>query len=388
MTPNLDLPLPPDTITGMTWGPFRYRKYPVFSWRWWRARTVAAFIVIALYGLVAAAAQAASRATGTQAALTCSYFVLGALLMVSTGPALATWIRHRRWSPTMEAGMIVIAVIVGFGSAAAFDFWASNGIEQSLQPTKVPPSEVRVGDREKAVIMMFDVFAGYLYFAIGGGVASLAYFSERRRLKARAMTLAQLESDMRLTVLQAQIEPHFLFNTLAAMRPLIRQDAARAESALETLAEHFRAVMPQMRETSSTVGRQVQLCESYLQLMKIRMGDRLQVSLHVPGELKTLPFPPMMMLSLVENAIKHGIEPKPGTGNLNVNVRRTNNLLHLQVADDGVGLKDGLSGGIGLANIREQLALRYDSSASLSIAARVEGGTVAEIVIPCPSSLA
>lgn len=388
MTPNLDQPLPPDTITGMTWGLFRYRKYPVFSWRWWRARTVTAFIVIALYGLVAASAQAASGSTKTQAAVTFGYFVLGALLMVSTGPALATWIRHRRWSSGIEAAMIVIAVIVGFGCAAAFDFWASTGIEQSLQPTKVPPSEVRMGDRERAVIMMFDVFAGYLYFAIGGGVASLAYFSERRRLKARSMNLARLESDMRLTVLQAQIEPHFLFNTLAAIRPLIRQDAALAESALDTLAEHFRAVMPQMRETSSTVGRQVQLCESYLQLMKIRMGDRLQVSLHVPEDLKAVPFPPMMMLSLVENAIKHGIEPKPGPGNLIINLRRTNNFLHLQVADDGIGLKDGLSGGIGLANIREQLALRYGPSASLAIAARTEGGTVAEIIIPAPSALA
>jgi two-component sensor histidine kinase len=322
------------------------------------------------------------------AAITCGYFVIGGMLMVSTGPALATWIRHRRWSSTMEGWMIVIAVIVGFSSAAAFDFWASKGIERSLQPTKVPPSEVRVGDREKAVIMMFDVFAGYLYFAIGGGLASLAYFSERRRLKARATTLAQLESDMRLTILQAQIEPHFLFNTLAAIRPLIRQDAARAESALDTLAEHFRAVMPQMRETSSTVVRQVQLCESYLQLMKIRMGDRLRVTMHIPEDLNAIPIPPMMMLSLVENAIKHGIEPKPGPGHLEVSAHRTDNLLHLQVKDDGVGLKDGLSSGIGLANIREQLALRYGSSASLGIAAPAEGGTVAEIVIPCPACLA
>ena len=96
----------------------------------------------------------------------------------------------------------------------------------------------------------------------------------------------------------------------------------------------------------------------------------------------------MMMLSLVENAIKHGIEPKPGPGNLIINLRRTNNFLYLQVADDGIGLKDGLSGGIGLANIREQLALRYGPSASLAIAARTEGGTVAEIIIPAPSALA
>jgi len=251
---------------------------------------------------------------------------------------------------------------------------------------EVPEHEQKISDLDQAKIAIFGLLGGFLYFAVGGGLASLAYFSERRRLRARAAHLAQLDSDMRLAVLQAQVEPHFLFNTLASIRPLIRQDAAQAEAALDALADHLRATIPQMCEQSrtvvSTLGQQLDICTSYLKVMQVRMGARLQQEISVPDELRALAFPPLMLLSLVENAIKHGVEPKPGPGRICLQAEVLATQLLVRVIDDGVGLKDGLSSGIGLANVREQLDVRYGSEAWLKVAASREGGTVAEIMVP------
>jgi sensor histidine kinase YesM len=188
---------------------------------------------------------------------------------------------------------------------------------------------------------------------------------------------------MQLTVLQAQIEPHFLFNTLAAIRPLIRQDAAQAEVVLDALADHLRSTLPQIREGShSTLGQQLDICASYLAVMQARMGARLHHKMQVPEELRAAVFPPLILLSLVENAIKHGIEPKPGPGSLLIRVERDHHHLRVAVIDDGAGLRDGLQSGVGLANIREQLQLRYQDHARLTVATRPEGGTIAEIILP------
>lgn len=381
--------LPPDVIPGMSWGPFRYRKYPVFSQPWLLWRTLFAAVIITLYGAFAGLAQLAAKATRADALASAVYFIVGGFLMATAGPAMATWVRHRRWSHKAESWGIIAAVLFGFISAAVFDYWASKGIEGSLHPKDVPEAEVKMGDLDKAKITLFGLFGGFVYFAVGGGLASFAYFSERRRMRARDAALAHLESDMRLTVLQAQIEPHFLFNTLASIRPLIRQDAAQAERALDALSQHLRATIPQMRPQSGTVtatlGQQLEICASYLTLMQVRMGSRLQHEIAVRPELRALEFPPLMLLSLVENAIKHGLEPKPGPGRVVIGASAIGTELRVSVADDGCGLKDGLSSGLGLANIREQLEVRYGRRAKLCVATQPEGGTMAEITVPLPS---
>lgn len=382
----LDQPLPPDVIVGMTWGPFRYRKYPVFSWPWLKGRTIFASVVIVLYGLMAAFVHVAAKATWANALTMTGYFSVGAILMVTMGPALATWVRRRGMSAKVEAWCVVVTVVLGFVIAAASDAWASSGIKQSLAPEEVPAEQRKIGELDEATLRLAHLGGLFLYFAVSGGLASLAYFSERRRLRARDAHVAQLESDMRLAVLQAQIEPHFLFNTLASIRPLIRQDASQAEAALDALADHLRATIPQMREqtgsVSSTLGQQLDICVSYLALMQVRMGARLQCEIAVPPELRALEFPPLMLLSLVENAIKHGIEPKPGPGQIIIRASTAGSELRVTVADDGAGLSDGLKAGIGLSNIREQLRLRFADKARLGVAAHPEGGTVAEIIVP------
>ena len=382
---SLDQVLPPEVIAGMTWGPFRYRRYPVFSLPWLMGRLYVSCMVVGIYGALSALAQKGAGESWRDAWQSTGYFFIGFMLMLTVGPALASLVRYRGFSTKPEGWAVVAAVALGFIAGMGADAWSSNQIKKSLHYDKeVPAAERKISTLDEATLKLANLGAGFLYFACGGGLAALAYFSERRRLSARASHLGQLEANMRLAILQAQVEPHFLFNTLAAIRPLIRQDANRAEAAIDAFSNHLRATIPQMREQSvvSTLGQQIDICESYLTLMQVRMGSRLWVEIQVPAEMRALEFPPLILLSLVENAIKHGIEPKPGAGQIEVQAAVTGSTLQVSVADDGAGLKDGLNSGLGLSNIREQLKVRFAERAALSIAARPEGGTLAEVAIP------
>jgi signal transduction histidine kinase len=388
MSPQLLLndPLPADAIAGMIWGPFRYRRYRVFSRPWLKWRFLISALAVSLYGCLVLFGQLVHGANPADAAITAAYFIIGFQLMFTMGPALATWVRYRRLDSRREGWAVVAAIVLGVVAAIGADAWASRGIVNALQPREVPTSERKIGDLDKALLTLATLGFGFVYFAGGGGLAAPAYFSERRRLAARSAHMARLETDMRLAVLQAQIEPHFLFNTLASIRPLIRQDAGRAEAAIDAFAAHLRHTIPQMRAHSgtaaSTLGQQVDICASYLSLMHVRMDARLRSEIVVPNQWRALEFPPLMLLSLVENAIKHGLEPKPGPGWVRIQAAATTAALQVCVIDDGVGLNDGLSAGLGLSNIREQLAVKFAGRASLSVIARPEGGTMAAITIP------
>ena len=193
----------------------------------------------------------------------------------------------------------------------------------------------------------------------------------------------------RLQVLQAQVEPHFLFNTLAAVDYLIETDPARASQMQKALITYLRGALPQMRQESSTLGREMRLVRSYLELIKMRIEERLDLQYEVPAELETAEFPPMMLQSLVENAIKHGIEPKPEGGRVTVAARAQKGQLVVEVRDTGVGIVDldkleaPTSGtGIGLQNIRERLAMLYGGRAHLSLMSDSNTGTTVRIAVP------
>ena len=193
----------------------------------------------------------------------------------------------------------------------------------------------------------------------------------------------------RLQVLQAQVEPHFLFNTLAAVDYLIETDPARASQMQKALITYLRGALPQMRQESSTLGREMRLVRSYLELIKMRIEDRLELQYEIPPELETAEFPPMMLQSLVENAIKHGIEPKPEGGKVTVVARAQKGALVVEVRDSGVGIVDldKLDGptsgtGIGLQNIRERLAMLYSGKGHLSLMSDSNTGTTVRISVP------
>lgn len=193
----------------------------------------------------------------------------------------------------------------------------------------------------------------------------------------------------RLQVLQAQVEPHFLFNTLGAVDYLIETDPPRAAKMQKVLITYLRGALPQMRQESSTLGRELRLIKSYLELIKMRIEERLEVEIAVPEELETAEFPPMMLQSVVENAIKHGIEPKPEGGKVCVKAGVQNGQLWVEVSDTGVGLPDGelLEGptsgtGLGLQNIRERLAMLYPGKTRLMVRSDPVTGTAVKITVP------
>jgi signal transduction histidine kinase len=217
-------------------------------------------------------------------------------------------------------------------------------------------------------------------------VQSAGEMAERESLKRQV-------SEARMQMMQAQVEPHFLFNTLASIDHLIETDPPRASTMQKHLIAYLRAALPQMRENATDLGREVDLVVAYLEILKVRMEERLQVSYHVPNGLRSADFPPMMLQSLVENAIKHGLEPKAEGGHLDVAAEIVHGDLHVTVADTGLGFApEGASTsgtGLGLSNIRERLKLLYGDRAHLVIEANladgVPNGTRVSITIPYQS---
>ncbi len=191
-------------------------------------------------------------------------------------------------------------------------------------------------------------------------------------------------AEARLKTMQAQVEPHFLFNTLASVDYLIETDPARASRMQKNLIQYLRAALPQMRQSSSTLGQEMALCRSYLEILKVRMDDRLQFAITLPAGLSTAAFPPMMLQTLVENSIKHGLEPKPEGGTLTLSADVVDGNLRVAVSDSGLGFgAAGLPGsGVGLGNVRERLAALFGARARLTIEPNLPGGTIATIEVP------
>nr|WP_315476685.1 histidine kinase [uncultured Undibacterium sp.] len=187
----------------------------------------------------------------------------------------------------------------------------------------------------------------------------------------------------KLNLLHAQVEPHFLYNTLASAQILTRSDPASADQMLGNLITYLRHSLPKTEDSPSTIGVELERTRAYLDIMKIRMGSRLQVQIEVPDYLKPVLFPSMMLQTLVENAIKHGLEPQTGGGTIWILARAHENNVALTVADDGRGFSvEGAGTGIGLRNVRERLRLAYGNTASFGIVANFPNGVAATINVP------
>jgi LytS/YehU family sensor histidine kinase len=230
----------------------------------------------------------------------------------------------------------------------------------------------------------------FWYMIVSFGVKVLAGGKRKAELMAKEATtqanIATLERrlmEAQMAALQAQVEPHFLFNTLALIGQLIETDPPEAARVHAHLIEYLRSTLPQMRaRDGGTLGKQVELSKAYLSIMQARMKERLNVRFEVPDFLGSAPFPPMMLQTLIENSIKHGLEPKIAGGTVTVRAYVDGVTLHVEVCDDGVGIDPHADDGIGLANIRERLQLLYGANAELVIQMPPSGGACALIKLP------
>ncbi len=210
--------------------------------------------------------------------------------------------------------------------------------------------------------------------------------SERRKGEEATARQTATEKELtvaRLSLLHAQVEPHFLYNTLASAQVLTRADPARADQMLGHLITYLRRSLPRAEESMSTLGEELERARAYLEILRIRMGERLRLEIQVPESLMGSSMPPMMLQTLVENAIKHGLEPVPGGGTVWIIAREAEAGVAVTVADDGRGFSDELGGtGIGLKNVRQRLRLLYGDAATFTIVANFPKGVAATITIP------
>ncbi len=262
-----------------------------------------------------------------------------------------------------------------------------DAMEEEVAARKPRIIRHKIGDPLMPLTMWFILISAIIKITYKGKVQAEAKAAQATEV-AESESLKRQVVEARMAAMQAQVEPHFLFNTLASIDHLIETDPPRASIMQKNLIALLRASMPTMREANAQstrdLGRELAVIRPYLEILKVRMEERLQTEIRVSDGLLSAEFPPMMLQSLVENAIKHGLEPKAEGGMLTVRAEIVHGSLAIAVADTGLGFgrADTAGTGIGLSNIRERLALLYGGKASLAITETAGGGTTVTITVP------
>jgi sensor histidine kinase YesM len=203
---------------------------------------------------------------------------------------------------------------------------------------------------------------------------------QQERINRLSSEKQAIEANLRF--LQAQIEPHFLFNTLSNILSLLDTDPKKGQSMLMDLTRYLRTSLSKTREGATTLGQEMEMVKAYLNIFKVRMEDRLCYKLDVPNGIKDLPFPPMLIQPLVENALRHGIEPKVDGGAVTIRARKNGNVLSVEIADTGTGLHEDGTAGFGLSNVRERLQSLYGDKGRLILKENRPSGLKAIIEVP------
>jgi len=272
-----------------------------------------------------------------------------------------------------QTALVCVAIVVGALAGGVVDVAVHDLGLDYIKTTRFAGEVLRWIATAAAVVTIY---------AVQKRVATTAARVHGAAVERVALDRQMLEA--RLQVMRAQIEPHFLFNTLANVKRLCQTDVTRGVTMLDNLVRYLRASLPQLRANATTLGQEADLVRAYLDVLQIRIGDYLAFSLDVPAALRELPFPPMMLLTLSENAIKHGIAPSREAARIDIRAREVDGELVVTVADTGVGFGVAQTGGtgIGLANTRARLSALYGPHAELALHANEPHGVVACIKVP------
>jgi signal transduction histidine kinase len=334
------------------------------SWRLF-GTTAAVALAIASYGVV-------SGLVDQQVEWSISnlirHLTIGALI-----PIIAVLLINARHPPLHNALALTLATVLGCAVAELFIYAVFGEVfVEGAGPLRGMAFFIRQSLKEWS-------FAVALYYFLDRATLRTAVLREaeldRQRLEAQMLAA-------RLEVMQAQVEPHFLFNTLAHVKRLYQTDRTLGRRMLDSFCTYLEAGLPKMRGGDATLGQEVDLVRAYLDIQRIRMDRRLAFEIAIPSELGPASFPSMMLLSLVENAIKHGLNPLPEGGRVRISADTVDGRLRVAVADTGAGLRSGSGSGVGLSNIRARLAALFGPPGRLILRNNAPKGTVASIETP------
>ena len=330
----------------------------------------------------------------------CKWQTILLLAAINTGIAAVLWVDDSRpfWQPLLTVQLYGFAIAYCVNAASPWEksrpilrliIAVAIGTLLGVTLTIVVKGYTWDYVVARAPLFGWNIFTGF----VNGLFVSLFFYVKYRETQAAAalhkaeaarhlMSKQAIEAELKL--MQAQVEPHFLFNTLASVQYLTETDPQEANRLLGHLIDYLRAALPQLRASSTTLGKEVALAEAYLNILRTRMGPRLGFTIDVSPGLATHPFPPNLLISLVENAIKHGIEPAANGGTIRVQARREASALVVTVHDTGRGLNAAFRSGqgVGLANVRDRLAALYGAHGRFTLESTSPSGTCATLVIP------
>lgn len=281
----------------------------------------------------------------------------------------------QRWLPRWVVQLIAIALAAPVATLLAYLWMTEGDLAKLLQHEGLLSGFIWITVWSLVIGLLLALGALYRERDGQARAQALAFALERSTLEKQAL-------DARLRLLHAQIEPHFLFNTLANVQQLVEAGSPRAAPVLQSLIDYLRAAVPLLGDGHATLGTEMNLVRAYLELMRMRMPDRLEFSVDTPARLADLRFPPMALLTLVENAVRHGIDPSEAGGSIRVEAHERGGTVEVSVTDTGVGLPETAAPGTGLVNLRERLRAFFGDAAQLQMQDEAPHGLRAVIVVP------
>ncbi len=307
-------------------------------------------------------------------------FAVNLLMSQCYGLSIFAIISLLLWAFKPREGIARIALIVAIGVAGGNLIGGRIGVFILRRVFSMTLTRMEAGALPTIVLVIAIGATVSYFFYSKGRLRADKEIIQQERIRRLSSEKEAVEANLRL--LQAQIEPHFLFNTLSNVLSLIDTDPTRGKAMLSDLIRYLRTSLSRTRPATTTLGQEMEMIRSYLSIQKVRMGERLTFAIDLPVALSESPFPPMLLQPLVENAVKHGLDPRVEGGEIAVKVTESADAVKVTIADTGAGFSTNESTGIGLANVRERIRLIYEDRGRLLLEENTPRGVKAIVEVP------